>query len=166
MKNIKELFEYLQQGKLAAQDPRYHPEGNVYTHSLLTFWEALNKTHDIDIITAALFHDVGKIGKDYAVTHKHALLSERIVRGVLNEKQTWLIANHMRIGHYLRGEMKNITKRIELELHPWFEELKVLYACDRAARTLAGAAQIPQVEIVLREWFGRVYENSKAANVR
>lgn len=166
MNTIAELKEYLMRGETTAQDARYHPEGNVLTHSLLAFANALHRTHDIDIITAALFHDIGKVGRDFHTEHRHARESEILVRGVLNEKQTWLIKEHMRIGHYVRGEMKNPTKRLELELSTWFKDLLLLHTCDRDARTPQSAAQIYALRSILEAWFGRVYDAAQTQNVR
>ena len=134
MNNIKGLYELLKEGKATEQDPAYHPEGNVFVHSLQAFWNALLDGGDKDMVVAALFHDIGKVGSDYRKQHKHARVSEARVQGILNEKQTWLIAQHMRINDYLQGRMTNRRKRAELSSHRWFKDLCFLNKCDQNAR--------------------------------
>lgn len=45
--------------KLIPQGKKWHPEGNVLKHTILVVTRAI-KENDIDIILAALFHDIGK----------------------------------------------------------------------------------------------------------
>lgn len=74
------------------QDPRWHPEGDVLTHSLLAvdaaarLWDAVPGPIDRReiVVLAALFHDVGKPATtrsdgDSVTSHGHAELGGEIV---------------------------------------------------------------------------------------
>ncbi|KJL31963.1 HD domain-containing protein [Microbacterium azadirachtae] len=74
------------------QDPRWHPEGDVLTHSLLAVdaaaeqWDAAPRPIDRReiVVLAALFHDVGKPATtrsdgDSVTSHGHAELGGEIV---------------------------------------------------------------------------------------
>ncbi|HPX45464.1 MAG TPA: HD domain-containing protein [Bacteroidales bacterium] len=58
---FKPLLDILQRCQGVQQEEKYHPEKDVLEHCLQTFNCAYKETDDIDLILAALFHDVGKI---------------------------------------------------------------------------------------------------------
>ena len=124
------LFEILEKCKGVEQEERYHPEGDVLTHSLQVFQLACRESNDLDLILAALLHDVGKSVDRLEHTKKTLDLVDEQV----SMKTLWLIKNHMRVWAYLKGEMKRLGKCQELIEHPWFPELVQLARWDQMGR--------------------------------
>lgn len=103
------------------QDPRWHPEGDVLTHSLLAF-DAAAKLWDVhggptdrrEIVTlAALLHDVGKPETTRsdagAVTSRgHAELGEQIVLR-LGARLKWPIEMTRAISALVRHHMAHVS---------------------------------------------------------
>lgn len=157
MKTIHDLFNFIKTGRGTEQNPKYHPEGSVYIHTILTFYNALHATDSKDIITAAIFHDIGKINYHYDV-HGHSARGVELVKNILTEKQTWLIQHHMRIKDFLDGSMKKQSKREYLLYHPWLEDLLMLHTCDQNARTPQGMVILMKAK-TMEKWF---HDNYKA----
>lgn len=107
-----------------------HPEGDVHTHSLQCATIALREGTDIDLIVAALSHDVGKAVE----MHGHEEHSVSMLDGLVSVKTLWLVENHMRVRTYLDGEMSRLSKCQYLSHHPWFAELIQLVRWDNMAR--------------------------------
>lgn len=127
---LNSSLDILEKCKGIKQEEKYHPEEDVLEHCLQTFNCACKETDDIDLILAALFHDVGKlIGK-----HGHENYSVDLLEIHLTPKTIWLIKNHMKIRLYLRGELKKLSKVKELIEHPWFIELVQLSRFDKMGR--------------------------------
>ncbi len=127
---MKPIFELLDKCAGVKQKEEYHPEGDVLIHSLQVFNRACRETNDIDLLLAALLHDVGKVINTLEHTHESLNLLDQIV----SLKTIWLIKNHMRIWTYLKGEMKGLKKCKELAGHPWFPELVQLARFDEMGR--------------------------------
>ena len=54
------LFPNLHQSKTVIQDKKFHPEGDVFTHTLMTL-DILNPSErTMELMIALLFHDIGK----------------------------------------------------------------------------------------------------------
>ncbi len=83
-----------------AQDPQWHTEGDVWTHTrmvcaqleALAEWDALPRANQLKLLFAALFHDAGKpltSGRDPETgrirSPKHALAGAELARRVLRE---------------------------------------------------------------------------------
>lgn len=116
------------------QPPEFHPEGDVWTHTLmmLDHLEAPTPTLALGI----LLHDVGKPGT-FRVAGRirfdgHVELGERIARDILTrlhfsnaeiEQVIALIANHMRFGHV--HQMRESTLKRMLRLHRFEEHLEL-----------------------------------------
>jgi putative nucleotidyltransferase with HDIG domain len=120
--------------KGVAQPPEFHPEGDVWTHTLLL----LDKLRDptVTLATGALLHDVGKPPTfqiadrirfnghvEEGVKLAHGILTRLRFSGEQIEKIESLIANHMRfmdtarmrestLKRFLR--MENFTEHLEL----------------------------------------------------
>ena len=60
LENTKEIFNILEFCKEIKQDPKWHPEGTVFNHSLQALKWAFRESDDIDLILAAMLHDIGK----------------------------------------------------------------------------------------------------------
>jgi poly(A) polymerase len=124
--------------KGVAQPPEFHPEGDVWTHTLIML-EGLREPSPA-LALGVLLHDVGKPGT-FRVAERirfdgHVELGERIARDILNrlrfsnaetDQVIALIANHMRFSHV--HQMRESTLKRMLRL-PAFEEHLELHRLD------------------------------------
>jgi poly(A) polymerase len=128
------------------QPQRYHPEGDVWTHTL----HVLGQLPACSPVLgwAALLHDVGK-PETMTVAgrirfHGHGEAGARIARSVLErlrfpaatvEAAASLVANHTRFKDVPAMGPATFKRFIRL---PWFDELLALHRCDRlgAGRSL------------------------------
>jgi predicted HD phosphohydrolase len=128
--SMKDIFYILELTKGIPQDENYHPEGDVFTHSLQTYYHAIRESDDTDLILAALLHDVGKaLGLE---GHDHE--GGNMIKDYVSAKTRWLVEQHMRVWTLLKGEMKRPGKVKALSLSPWFTELVLLARWDKMAR--------------------------------
>lgn len=132
LENMEDIFLFLEGTRGVAQDETYHPEGDVFTHSLMTFELAMRETYDTDLIIAALLHDVGKASAERV---QHESIGAEWVRDYVSEKTFYLIANHMRVWTLIKGEMKRPGKIRQLVEHVWFPPLIHLARLDSMARS-------------------------------
>lgn len=109
---------------------KHHPEGDVLNHSLQCFDWALRESTDIDLVLAALLHDIGKVEDSKG----HEKISIKWLGGVCSVKTLWLIEHHMRIWNLLLGQMRRKKKVNELLGHCWLPELIQLARWDKMAR--------------------------------
>ncbi|MCK5018964.1 MAG: HD domain-containing protein, partial [Candidatus Peribacteraceae bacterium] len=107
-----------------------HPEGDVHIHSLQVFHHAIRETGDLDLILAALLHDVGKA--ENSLGHEQVAMS--LLKDLCSPKTLWLIEEHMRIWYYLEGIMRKRMKCEKLITHPWLMELIQLARWDKMGR--------------------------------
>ena len=128
--NLQPVFGLLEQTKGVAQVPEYHPEGDVYNHTLQVMAIAFRETTDIDLIFAAILHDVGKI----IIRSGHEEKSVEMVECFSSAKTIWLIEHHMRIRTLLKGVMKKKSKVEYLLTNPWLPELIHLVRMDNGGR--------------------------------
>ena len=123
-----ELFEVLPQlEKLdqVQQDPRWHPEGDVWTHTLLVI-ESLPVNATFAMALSALFHDVGKlkttvIREDGRITaYGHESVSRKIANEMLDilgadpelkREVLFLVFRHM-IAHSKETNKKTLHRLI------------------------------------------------------
>lgn len=127
---MEPLFWILEQNKGVVQEERYHPEGDVFVHSLQTMQWAFRETFDTDLILAAMLHDVGKVAGSLG----HDNYAVEFLDCHCSTKTLWLIKNHMRIWYFILGEMHKLKKIRDLIEHPWFPELIHLARFDKMAR--------------------------------
>lgn len=124
--------------KGVAQPPQFHPEGDVWMHTLIML-EGLRSPSPA-LALGVLLHDVGKPGTfrvaDRIRFDGHVELGERIARAILNrlrfsnaeiDQAVALIANHMRFSHV--HQMRESTLKRMLRL-PAFEEHLELHRLD------------------------------------
>jgi tRNA nucleotidyltransferase/poly(A) polymerase len=124
--------------KGVAQPPEFHPEGDVWTHTLIML-EGLQSPSPA-LALGVLLHDVGKPGTfrmaDRIRFDGHVELGERIAREILNrlrfsnaeiDQAIALIANHMRFSHV--HQMRESTLKRMLRL-PAFDEHLELHRLD------------------------------------
>ncbi len=124
--------------KGVAQPPEFHPEGDVWTHTLIML-EGL-RSPSATLALGVMLHDVGKPGTfrlaDRIRFDGHVELGERIARGILNrlrfsnaeiDQVIALIAHHMRFSHV--HQMRESTLKRMLRL-PGFDEHLELHRLD------------------------------------
>ena len=128
--NFDPLLDILEGCKDIEQDPVWHPEGDVLTHSLQTFKIAYKESNNIDLVLAALLHDVGKQIKKL----HHAKESVKLIEGLVSDKTLWLVQHHMRIWSFLLGEMRKYMKVQEYYNHKWLKDLIMVARWDKMGR--------------------------------
>lgn len=129
-KNIEKLFDIMEGCQGIEQVAKYHPEGDVFTHLLQVLHCAMLETDNLDLIFAAMLHDVGK----QIESNGHANHAITMLDGLISEKTAWLIKNHMRFWDLIEGEMRKQSKVKELFGHPWFVDLCMLVRWDKMGR--------------------------------
>jgi poly(A) polymerase len=139
---LLELFPELADCKGCEQPENYHPEGDVFVHTILTV-EKLGPQPDFQLALAALLHDVGKpeasriagpkrfpehtrIGRDmaYEVCRRLRLSNDE------TERVCWLVDRHL----YFRDAQKmrrSTLKRLFAE--PGFDQLAEMHRADSLA---------------------------------
>ena len=125
------------------QPPEYHPEGDVFVHTLLLL-ENLPSPCPLTLAWGALLHDVGKpatfrIAPDRIRFDNHVEVGVKIAEEICrrmrfsNEEAEQILAlvnNHMRFGHVSR--MKESTLKRFLRM-PAFDEHLALHRADSLA---------------------------------
>ncbi|MEW6557989.1 MAG: HD domain-containing protein [Elusimicrobiota bacterium] len=149
------------------QEAKSHPEGDVYTHTVLTI-SSLPTEASLELILAALLHDIGKpatITKDDKGIHfyDHEIIGAKIAEEILRRLKfpvntidgvKQLILNHMKLMHFDKMRM---SKKIDLITKPYFSDLLILFEAD----TLACLEPIDKIEEIydfLREKSNRIKE--------
>jgi len=131
-----------------AQPPEFHPEGDVWTHTLLLL-EKLPAGSSPTLAWAALLHDIGKpatyqppnpaIPNDRIRFNGHVEAGVRIAEVILNrlrfsnEDTTQILAlikNHMRFGDILHMKQSSLKRFLRL---PHFEEHLALHYLDASS---------------------------------
>ena len=132
VEDMQVIFQLLRNCEGVVQVPEYHPEGDVLNHSLQSIQIAFRETNDIDLILAALLHDIGKAVE----SHGHEQIGCEMLEGFASEKTLFLIKHHMRIWTYINGEMKKLSSCTFLAQHCWLPELVQLARFDKRARKI------------------------------
>lgn len=149
-------FELLQRLKSTEQSPVYHPEGNVWNHTMLVVDEAAKRRggskHPQALMWAALLHDVGKPdttrvrrGKLTSYDHEKvgAKLAKRFLSGfgvdpTLTDRVSLLILYHMQPLFVEKGlPFADIRG---MKAHTDVGEVALLGLCDRLGRLGADPA--------------------------
>lgn len=105
---LREILPEVAAMKGVAQPPRFHPEGDVFTHTLMMF-EHLERPSPA-LALGALLHDVGKPGTmtvtDRIRFNEHDKLGAELATDLcrrlrmpndVTDRAAWLVANHMRV---------------------------------------------------------------------
>lgn len=136
---LDKILPELVQCKGVAQPPEFHPEGDVFIHSLLTL-EKL-ESYDFILSFSALIHDIGKpktfqvadrirfnnhdnVGADMSLA-----ISKRFKLSIKEkEKMEWLIRNHLIFKDIKKMRLSRI-KRLFNEVY--YPDLELLYKADK-----------------------------------
>ena len=128
--DMKGIFILLERCRGVEQDEVHHPEGDVLSHTLQVLEIAFRESYDLDLIFAAMFHDIGK-----AFCKKgHETVSCKMAGQYCTAKTMWLIENHMKFWYFILGEMRRKQKVQNLILSPWFIDLTLLCRWDKMGR--------------------------------
>lgn len=136
------------------QPPEYHPEGDVFHHTLLLLEHLRNPSPTLAL--GALLHDVGKpvtaTQADRIRFNNHDKVGAEIAEAVCRrlrlsneqtERVTWLVNQHMRVAHAPQMRESKLKRLIREE---GFEELLELARLD----CLASYADLSTVEWIER----------------
>ncbi len=117
-------------------NPRHHPEGNLYSHTLIALSKLKEET-SLELCLATLLHDIGKPSSlDKYHYNGHDEVGATITKNILTrfkfptdiiDDVSWLVANHMRIHKF--NELRN-AKKVRLMQHPLFDDLFELLKAD------------------------------------
>lgn len=129
---VEELLDLVENLKTINEHSQYHPEENVYLHSIQVFTLAFNNSNSVDLILAALLHDIGK-ARGYK---KHPSVAVEILSkfSIITPKVLWLIENHRRIEFLQSGTMKKQSKINALKNNPYYPDLEKLRKFDIEGR--------------------------------
>lgn len=129
-KNLRHLFSLVHRLHGVVQTERNHPEGDAFVHTAQVLRRAFRESKDVDLILAAMLHDVGKsvdmLGHDKE--------GADMVEGYVSEKAHWLVKQHMRFWYLIKGEMRKYSKVQYLATHPWLSDLAMLARWDKMGR--------------------------------
>jgi len=140
---LKEVLPEISAMKGVEQPPEFHPEGDVFVHTLLLL-ENLPHPCSPTLAWGALLHDVGKpatfrVAPDRIRFDNHVDVGVKIAEEICGRlrfsnddtKQVLaLVDNHMRFGHV--GRMKDSTLKKFLRM-PSFDEHLALHRADSLA---------------------------------
>lgn len=151
--------------KSTEQSKKYHPEGNVWNHTMLVLDEAAKvreQSKDATVFMwAALLHDIGKPGttrvrKDKITSYDHDKEGEKLARIFLStftkeedfiDKVAALVRYHMHMLYVLKNlpyqDMKGLLQKVDMD------DIALLCRCDRLGRT---GADIEEEERQVQEF--------------
>jgi poly(A) polymerase len=145
---LNEILPEVTAMKGVRQPENYHPEGDVFTHTLLTLSElaaSKNPADSWELAMAVLLHDIGKPVTfeiaDRIRFNNHdnigAEMAEKIcerlrMSNAEKERITWLVKMHLYLRH---AQQMRISKLKRLFAHEGYSELAELYKVDSLAST-------------------------------
>jgi len=140
---LKEVLPEISAMKGIAQPPQYHPEGDVFVHTLLLL-ENLPYPCPPTLAWGALLHDVGKpatfrVAPDRIRFDRHVEVGVKIAEDICERLRfsnhdaaqvLALVDNHMRFGHVWRMKESTLKKFMRL---PGFDQHLALHRADSLA---------------------------------
>jgi poly(A) polymerase len=140
---LKEVLPEILAMKGVEQPPEFHPEGDVFVHTLLLL-ENLPQPCSPALAWGALLHDVGKpatfrVAPDRIRFDNHVEVGVKIAEEICERLRfsnhdasqvLALVDNHMRFGHVTRMKESTLKKFLRL---PVFEEHLALHRADSLA---------------------------------
>lgn len=151
------------------QSPKYHPEGNVWNHTMLVVDQAAkvreHSHHKKAFMWAALLHDIGKpdttrIRKGRITSYDHDVVGAKLSRKFLEfftgdevfiERVSMMVKYHMHMLYVLKGLPFGNPKQMikDTDIH----DLALLCRCDRLGRM---GADIEEEEKNYKDFLERV----------
>jgi putative nucleotidyltransferase with HDIG domain len=140
---LKEVLPEISAMKGVEQPPEFHPEGDVFAHTLLLL-ENLPQPCPPTLAWGALLHDVGKpatfrVAPDRIRFDNHVDVGVKIAEDICGRLRfsnhdtaqiLALVDNHMRFGHVTRMKESTLKKFLRM---PGFEEHLALHRADSLA---------------------------------
>jgi poly(A) polymerase len=140
---LKEVLPEISAMKGVQQPPEFHPEGDVFVHTLLLL-ENLPHPCPPTLAWGALLHDVGKpatfrVAPDRIRFDNHVDVGVKITEAICDRLRfsnhdaaqvLALVDNHMRFGHVARMKESTLKKFLRL---PGFDEHLALHRADSLA---------------------------------
>lgn len=140
---LKEVLPEISRMQDVAQPPEFHPEGDVFVHTLLLL-DHLPQPCPPTLAWGALLHDVGKpatfrVAPDRIRFDGHVEVGVKVAEEICdrlrfsNDDSVQILAlvdNHMRFGHVFRMKESTLKKFLRL---PHFEEHLALHRADSLA---------------------------------
>jgi poly(A) polymerase len=140
---LKEVLPEISTMKGVEQPPQFHPEGDVFEHTLLLL-DNLPHPCPSTLAWGALLHDVGKpatfrVAPDRIRFDNHVDVGVKIAEKICErlrfsgddaEQVLALVDNHMRFGHVTRMKESTLKKFLRL---PRFDEHLALHRADSLA---------------------------------
>ncbi|MCK5780810.1 MAG: CCA tRNA nucleotidyltransferase [Psychrilyobacter sp.] len=141
---IRVLFPNLDISKSIVQNPIYHPEGDVFTHTLMTLDILEIKKRTLDIMIALLFHDIGKNHTHSSNFKGHTRVSRdmflEVIKKFTNNKKLIRSSSNLIFYHatplilMLNNKVNKITVR-KLATRVDLEKLIFVYRADLLGRS-------------------------------
>lgn len=128
--SVNLFFQHMENCKHTQENSGHHPEESVLSHLLQVADIAFKESYDLDLILAAMLHDIGKA----LSARDHPEHSLALLEGHISNKTEWLIANHMRMLYLLDGRTKKLKKIYTLLESPWITDLILLARWDKMGR--------------------------------
>lgn len=160
-------YKMLSRLKKTPQSPKYHPEGNVWNHTMLVIDEAAavkHKSRDPRVFMwAALLHDIGKpfttrIRKGKITSYDHekvgADMAKEFLEFLMAEQELimavyWLVRYHMQILHVVNSRAGREAE--QMKEHVDVAEVALLGLCDRLGRgQIDRQAEEENIQLFLR----------------
>ena len=131
------------------QDPKWHPEGDAFVHTLLVLEQASRLSPDPSVRFAALVHDLGKAATPRSEWPRHidheirgleivANLCRRLsVPQKFKELSLWVTENHLRIHRALDmrpGKILDLLLDCEQRGKTFLNDVLVVCAADNSAK--------------------------------
>jgi putative nucleotidyltransferase with HDIG domain len=140
---LKEVLPEISAMKGVQQPPEFHPEGDVFVHTLLLL-ENLPRPCPPTLVWGALLHDVGKpatfrVAPDRIRFDDHVDVGVKIAQQICErlrfsnhdtDQVLALVDNHMRFGHVTRMKQSTLKKFLRL---PSFDQHLALHRADSLA---------------------------------
>jgi poly(A) polymerase len=154
---LKEVLSEISAMKGVEQPPEFHPEGDVFVHTLLLL-ENLPRPCPPTLAWGALLHDVGKpatfrVAPDRIRFDSHVEVGVKIAEEICgrlrfsNDDTAQILAlvdNHMRFGHVTRMKESTLKKFLRM---PSFDEHLALHRAD----SLASHGNLSTYELLQRK---------------
>lgn len=115
-----EITDILNQMKGIPQPIEFHPEGDVFNHTLIVTQKVKNAGGDLPTIFATLMHDIGKINTPADILPKHighdkrgVEMIQELKNGITNIPIEWWDTAEFVAGEHMRAH--NVVKKNKIK---------------------------------------------------